>query len=359
MLQIHVNVSKPYNVTVGRGILSEADRYITGVCPTKRAVLVCGKIPGEVYGEKLQKLLENSGFQIFRIDALDGEKDKTVGTLETILEFMAVSSLRRNDTVIALGGGVTGDTAGLASALYMRGTGFIQIPTTLLSMVDASVGGKTAVNLAAGKNMAGAFHQPDLVLADTEILGELPEGVFNQGMGEVIKHGIIAAPDLFERVLYGNARECAEYIVERSVEVKKGYVENDEFDTMGIRNVLNAGHTIGHAIEKLSGYNVSHGQAVGTGLAIEAEIAESIGLCTDETAGKIRLACEKYGLLYRCPWTAGELARATAGDKKNRDENIVFELPETIGKCTEVRLGMQDLAEKLDRILSGWQTDGM
>ena len=221
----------------------------------------------KLYSNILISSLEKSGYKVSKFVFDAGEQSKNANTFVDILEFLANSGLTRSDCVFALGGGVVGDIAGFAASVYLRGIKFVQIPTTLLAAVDSSVGGKTAVNLPAGKNLVGAFHQPSLVLCDLDTLDTLPESVFQDGCAEVIKYGVIYDAGLFSHLAENGLAFEREYVISRCVELKRNVVEQDEFDT-GARQMLNYGHTIGHGIEAQSGFSVTHGQAVAIGMAI-------------------------------------------------------------------------------------------
>ena len=343
MKQIRINVSKPYDVVLGDGLIDRAAELIRPVCRSDRLAVVTDDVVDKLYGEGVRSGLEAAGFTVFKYVFPNGEGSKNIGTLSGILEFLAEKELRRNDALIALGGGVVGDMAGFAAAVYMRGIPVIQIPTTLLS----SIGGKTAIDLAHGKNLAGAFWQPSLVIADTRVIGSLPAAIFAEGMGEVVKCNVIRAMPTIERIEQGTLMENLPAVVEDCVTLKQDIVQQDEFDRKKIRNILNAGHTVAHAIEKLSGYAVSHGRAVGTGLVIEAEIARKLGMCDAQTVERVKNAVSAYGLYHRPPYSPADMARAMHSDKKNTDADIVFELPRAIGDCVEVKLSEEEVARLL------------
>jgi 3-dehydroquinate synthase len=267
-------------------------------------------------------------------------------TLEKILEFLAENHFSREDIAVALGGGVVGDVVGFASAVYTRGIPYVQIPTTLLSAVDSSVGGKTAVNLKAGKNMAGAFHQPALVLCDTGILRELPENLIQEGMAEIIKYGVISDSRLFEMVSKKDALKNTDGIVERCVSIKSGFVEQDEFDA-GKRQMLNFGHTIGHAVEKLSNFSVSHGHAVSIGMVIMSRASWKLGVSDEDCTLKIKKANSLYSLPTGCPFTSESLLDAMLSDKKRRGDSITLGLPKSIGDCILNKVAIDDLGKWL------------
>ena len=343
MKKIHVAVSNPYDVLVGEKLLSRLPELIEPVCETRRNLIVTDDTVAPLYASAVVQKLKQAGFDSEVFSFPSGERSKNLKTLSDILEYMAAHHFKRNDTVLALGGGVVGDTAGFAAAVYMRGISVIQIPTTLLSAVDASVGGKTAVDLKNGKNLAGVFWQPRMVICDVSVIERLPAEIFREGMAEVIKCNVIRKLSAIDRICSGTLMDHLEETIGDCISLKRDIVEMDEFDSKGIRNVLNAGHTIGHVIEKLSNYTISHGQAVGTGLITEAEISKKLGLCDQLTVEMIRSALERFQLTGTIPWPAEQVAEAMRNDKKNRDERIVFELPREIGKCEEVKLMKNDV----------------
>jgi 3-dehydroquinate synthase len=294
--------------------------------------------------------LQAAGYAAERFVFPHGEQSKNMATYAALLSALAGAGLTRTDVVVALGGGVTGDMAGFAAASYLRGVRFAQIPTTLLAMVDSSVGGKTAVNLPEGKNLAGAFYQPDVVICDPLALETLPDEVFRDGCAEMIKHGVIADAELFTMLMAGETGGTRqgfprmEDILARNVTVKRDIVAGDERDT-GKRQLLNFGHTIGHGIEKLSGYSVTHGSAVATGMVIAGRGAALMGLCGKECPREIAEAVKLRGLPYETDFSPEHLIEAAFYDKKRRGERISIVLPERIGKCVLKDFSMDRLAE--------------
>lgn len=271
-----------------------------------------------------------------------GEAQKNLTSLGQLLESFANSGATRGSSVVALGGGVVGDLAGFAAASYMRGVPFIQVPTTLLAMVDSSVGGKVGVDLKAGKNLAGAFHAPDAVYIALETLATLPERQFVNGTAEVWKAGCILDADLFtalesEPLRPGDSR--LEYIVRRCIELKAGVVQADEFERTGARAILNFGHTVGHAIEQVSGYQDLHGEAVAQGMVVEARLGEALGITEVGTAERVEVALASQGLPVANEWLdqPDALLAAMARDKKAAPGALAFSLLECLGTCKLVR----------------------
>jgi 3-dehydroquinate synthase len=258
-------------------------------------------------------------------------------TLSKLIEFMADERLSREDAIIALGGGVTGDIAGFAASCYLRGIPYAQIPTTLLSAVDSSVGGKTGINLTKGKNLAGAFWQPSLVLCDYSVFDTLPAEDLLDGAAEAIKYGVIADRSLFDFMLSNSAdslykNDSFEYIIKKCIEIKSALVSEDERDT-GRRRLLNFGHTIGHAIEKLSGYSVSHGHAVALGMLHISRAAYKAGFSAADCTVEIERVLKKYGFSLSHNYSADELYEAALSDKKRLGDRITLVIPDEIGAC--------------------------
>ena len=243
-----------------------------------------------------------------------------------------------------------GDMAGFAAAVYQRGIRFVQIPTTFLAAVDSSVGGKTAIDLKAGKNMAGAFYQPHLVLCDVDTLDTLPQVVFADGIAETLKYGVIGDAALFEKIASGDFRGDLEAVIERCVTMKRDIVMEDEFDT-GVRQLLNLGHTLGHAIEKRSGFTITHGHAVAIGMHLIAKAAEEKGLAEAGLAAQIKAGLEKNGLPVEIGYTAEEITAGVLKDKKRRGGEISFVFPEKIGHCEIVKIPVEEVTELVKKAL--------
>ncbi|MEZ4626930.1 MAG: 3-dehydroquinate synthase [Eubacteriales bacterium] len=273
-----------------------------------------------------------------------GEAHKRLDTLSGMLEFFADQHLTRKDFVVALGGGVTGDMAGFAAGCYLRGVRFAQIPTTLLAAVDSSVGGKTAVDLAAGKNLAGLFHQPSMVICDTDTFATLSPDEFANGAAEAIKAGILDDESLFSLFESGDVRANIQEIVAQCVAFKAKIVEEDETET-GIRKTLNLGHTAGHAIERCSDFTIPHGHAVGAGLAIIARASERLGWATAPIARRIEAALTRNGLPTTTEFTPEALAEAALSDKKRAGGTITIVVPRNIGDCALIDIPVEQLTD--------------
>ena len=277
MKTVTVNASTTYPILIGERLLDRAGALCAehiGVC---RVCVVTDDTVHALYYKRLEATLLAAGYEVYPFVIPHGEASKSTESLVALLEFCAEHRLTRADALIALGGGVVGDLCGFAAAVYLRGVRFVQIPTTLLAMVDSSVGGKTAVDLRAGKNLAGAFHQPSLVICDCRTTDTLTPEIFADGCAEVIKYGVINDRDFFDFLKNGIAEQL-EDVIEVCVTHKRDIVEADEFDR-GARQLLNLGHTVGHAIELCSDLAISHGSAVSIGMVLVMRAAIAMGIC--------------------------------------------------------------------------------
>ena len=350
MRKVIVKASVEYAILIGRGILGQLGEEIKKRIQPCKAAIITDTTVEKLYAEKTELSLREAGFTTCRFVYPAGEQSKHIGTLSDILEFLAEEEMTRQDIIIALGGGVCGDMAGFAAAVYQRGIRFVQVPTTFLAAVDSSVGGKTAIDLKAGKNMAGAFYQPHLVLCDVDMLDTLPEEVFADGIAETLKYGIIGDVELFEKTATGTFRDDLEEIIETCVKMKRDIVMEDEFDT-GVRQLLNLGHTLGHAIEKKSGFTISHGHAVAIGMHLIAKAAEEKGLAEKGLAEKIRKALENNRLPVSIGYSAEEIAEGALKDKKRRGGEISFVFPEKIGHCEIVKVPVAEVTKLIEKAL--------
>ena len=343
MKTVKVSASREYEVIVSSGILACAGEYIEKALGGRpRLAVITDDIVDSLHGEALERAL--CGFEFVKFVFKNGEASKNINTYGEILEFLSENGITRTDAIVAFGGGVTGDMAGFAASTFLRGIRFVQIPTTLLAMVDSSVGGKTAIDLRGGKNLCGTFWQPSLVLCDPLLLDTLPDDIFADGMAEVIKYGVIRSGELFEKLLSENVREDSEDVIAACVSIKRDIVNEDERDT-GVRALLNFGHTGAHGIEKLSDYKISHGRAVGMGMMIAAKGAERLGICSSEVAEQIEKALEKYSLTPNCPYGAEGLAACALSDKKRAGGSITLVLPEKVGSAVLYKINVESLCE--------------
>lgn len=339
---IPVRVSPGYDVAIGPGLLADCGprlRELLGACHT---AIVTDDTVAPLYLGAVAASLQAAGFAVSPFIFPAGELSKNFETLSGILEFLAEERLTRTDCVVALGGGVCGDMAGLAAGLYLRGIRYIQLPTTLLSAVDSSVGGKTAIDLRAGKNLAGIFLQPAAVLCDTDCLTSLPADVFADGAAEAIKTGVLCDEALFSRFETGLSETDLPDVIARCVAYKAGVVERDERE-QNERRLLNLGHTAGHAIEKCSGFHLPHGHAVAAGLAIITRAAEALGWVEEPIAARIAAALTRYGLPVSSEYSAAQLAAAALADKKRAGEDITLVIPRRIGDCYLKKVPVTDL----------------
>lgn len=343
---IQVNASRSYNIHIGAGLLAgigEIVRPVVGNC--RLAVLTDSNVDA-LYGSTMVDNLVSAGYSVCKYVIEAGEASKCAGSMLAFLNFLAGEQFTRSDAVIAFGGGVVGDLGGLSASLYLRGVKYVQVPTTLLAAVDSSVGGKTAIDIPAGKNLVGSFYQPSLVCCDTLLMDTLPANVYRDGCAEVIKYGMILDKELFTALhtIPFNREE----VVARCVEIKRDVVQEDEFDN-GIRGLLNFGHTFGHAIEKLSDFAVSHGEAVAKGMVIAARIAPLCGLC--DIAEELSALLVEYNFDITCGYTAEQIYNALLSDKKRRGGEISVVLPRAVGNCVLVSMPVEELQGLLSKVL--------
>ena len=335
---------QPYDVVVGRGLLAKAGERIAPLAKGRTAV-ISDETVAAIHGEALRATLEAAGVRTGMVTVPAGEASKSFAQLEHVLDRLLEIGLDRKDVVVALGGGVVGDLAGLAAALYMRGIDFVQVPTTLLAQVDSSVGGKTAIDTPRGKNLVGAFHQPRLVLADIDVLATLPEKQLRSGWAEVLKHGLICDAAFFDWLAgegAGGAQgdpAALERAVVRSVEIKAAVVGEDEKEA-GRRALLNLGHTFGHAIEAELGFEeaaLAHGEAVALGCCMAFRYSAREGLCPAADVERVEAVVEAAGLPTRLEQAGGfkadRLLALMAGDKKAEGGALTLVLAHGIGQA--------------------------
>ncbi|MEG6617266.1 3-dehydroquinate synthase [Peptococcaceae bacterium 1198_IL3148] len=329
---VTVNASKSYDIIIEQGILQRTGQQVAKRFSRCTVALVTDDIVDSLYAEVVGKALTAAGFTVCKFVFKHGESSKNINVLSQVLEFLAQQPLTRSDLVVALGGGVTGDLAGFAASVYLRGIGFLQIPTTFLAAIDSSVGGKTGIDLVAGKNLAGTFYQPSLVLCDPAVFATLPDKVYADGVAEAIKYGVLAAPELFDQLAAGKVQQNMVNIITKCVTIKRDLVMRDEYDH-GDRQLLNFGHTIGHAVERCSGYAITHGQAVAMGMKTISTAAWRLGLSEEDCSQPITAALLANNLPLTVPFSAKELAEAALLDKKRRGDTITLVIPKRIGHC--------------------------
>jgi 3-dehydroquinate synthase len=337
-----------YPIRIRKGALQELGEVAVSACSGRRACIVSDENVWPLYGDAAAKALTSSGFKVSRALVPPGETSKSQEQLTYLYEQFHAAGITRSDLVIALGGGVVGDLAGFAASSWLRGVPLIQVPTTLLAQVDSSIGGKTAVDLPFGKNLIGAFYQPRAVVMDPSVLRTLSRSRMSDGMSEVIKYGMIRDLPLFEQI--ESSTYDLEWVLERCVRIKTTVVARDERDT-GERMLLNFGHTIGHAIEKVTDYQrYSHGEAVAIGMAAAAGIGERLGLTEPGTADRLCFLLERYQLPINTDLPAETLISSIASDKKNLGTKLYFVLLHKIGDAFLKPMKLQDLSGLLQEV---------
>lgn len=339
MKVVHIGAGKPYDAVVSAKLPGDLKEQLMSLAPgAERFAVVSDETVWGLYGSFL------SGLDPVPLVLKPGEQSKNADNYIWLLERLAEERFRRSDLVILLGGGVPGDVGGFAAASYMRGIPFVQIPTTLLAMVDSSVGGKTAIDLAAGKNLAGAFCQPLKVFCSTDMLDTLPAETLQDGLAEVVKYAVLGDPELFAHLEANGTGFDREDVVSRCIAAKASYVETDEFDT-GMRKLLNLGHTAAHGIEAESGYSISHGRAVGIGLAVISRAAVRMGRMEASVCEKIISLIRQLGLSSDSPYDADTLLPRLLSDKKWSAGKVDLIVPTDIGHAEAVPLDANGLAE--------------
>lgn len=326
MNTVTVSASKTYDIKIGPGLLSSLGLEATLLGKAQRACIVSDSTVWPLYGKTAEESLRKYGFAVTHFVIPAGESSKNGENFLALLNDLAKHQLTRSDFVVALGGGVVGDLAGFAASCYLRGIRFIQVPTTLLAAVDSSVGGKTAIDLPAGKNLAGTFCQPSLVLCDTDTLNTLPKSVFQDGCAEIIKYGVLYDEELIAHLENHRLDFDRQWVITRCVQWKRDVVAKDEFDT-GERMKLNLGHTIGHGVEAASNFSVSHGQAVAIGMSIVSRA------CRCRDTERIVALLSAFGLPTGALFSAEVLYAYTLSDKKRSGNTLNLILPLAIGDC--------------------------
>ncbi|MBR4967427.1 MAG: 3-dehydroquinate synthase [Bacteroidaceae bacterium] len=343
---ISVKATREYDICIGRGILAGIGDMISPILGKCRLAVLTDSNVDALYGSTMMEYLASAGYDACKYVIPAGEASKCAENLLAFLNFLAQEQLTRSDAVVAFGGGVVGDLGGLSASLYLRGVKYIQVPTTLLAAVDSSVGGKTAIDIPAGKNLVGSFYQPSLVCCDTALMDSLPSDIYRDGCAEVIKYGMILDAGLYDTL--HTIPFDREAVVTRCIEIKRDVVQQDEFDN-GVRGLLNFGHTFGHAIEKLSDFGVSHGEAVAKGMVIAARIAPLCGLC--DVADELSALLLQYGFDITCGYSANEIYDALLSDKKRRGGKISVILPRATGDCILYDMPVEELKGLLQKVI--------
>jgi 3-dehydroquinate synthase len=347
MQTFHVAIGPAgYDVFFGPALLGRVGELMLGAGLAGKVALVTSPTVASLYGQKVMDSLRSSGFEVHVLEMPDGEQHKNLGTVNSLYDAMLDLGVERSDTVVALGGGVVGDTAGFVAATYMRGLSLVQVPTTLLAQVDASIGGKVAVDHPRAKNIIGAFHQPKMVISDPHALETLPPEEFRCGLAEVVKAGMIRSPRLFAHLERTGAEPLAA-IVAQAIGVKVEVVVADPYEH-DLRAVLNFGHTIGHGIEAVSNYALRHGDAVSVGMVAATRIASDMGLCPHSLADRLGRLLRSFGLPVAMPGLSPDAVwQAMAADKKRRDGRLRFVLPRAIGDVVITDQVPDDLAKRV------------
>ena len=320
MKKFTVSTSTPYDILIGHDLISKIGEFLKPVFSPRHVCVITDSTVNGLYAQVVMTSLIESGYHTSKILFPSGEHSKNLTTYSNILEALADEGLTRSDLVLALGGGVVCDLAGFAAGTYMRGINYVVVPTTLQASIDTAIGGKTGINLLGGKNLAGVFWQPSLVVCDSKIYETLPNEILLEGIAEATKNAVIAEAGLLDQIRKHNY----EYVIERCISIKKSLVEADERET-SLRQLLNFGHTIGHGIEKLSSYTVTHGQAVAKGMITEI--------------------LKEFGFDTSLDYNAKDIYKLALKDKKIRDGQINIIVPDSIGKCTLRKLSLPELNE--------------
>ncbi len=343
--KIRVKASNSYDVVIGRDILKDSGEIISSVLPKCKIALITDDIVDGIYSLKVISSLEKAGFSVVKFTFANGEQSKNLTTYGEMLNFLAENELTRTDAVVALGGGVVGDMAGFTAATYLRGINYIQIPTTLLAQIDSSVGGKTAIDLASGKNLVGAFYQPAVVICDVSVINNLPYDTYIGGMGEMAKYAIL------DKRVYEELNKTTvdmEKLIYLCVDYKRQIVEEDEFES-GKRKLLNLGHTPAHGIERLSEYKIPHGRAVAMGLEIILNASKKQAFIDEKTYSDI------LSIIHKCTkarqtdlsFSLEDIAKASLTDKKRSGDNITLIVIYGVGDCRPLKVKVDDLKEIL------------
>ena len=342
MTTITVPASQEYSVLIGSDILPQLGAHLKNLGHGGTAAIISDTNVFPIYGQCVADSLSDAGFHVKVFTFPAGEESKHAQTYLQILNFLAENHITRSDVLVALGGGVVGDITGFAAATYLRGIAYIQVPTSLLAMVDSSVGGKTAIDLTAGKNLVGAFYQPKMVLCDIATLATLPATIFRDGCAEITKYGILYDPALFGHLATNGLAFDRETVIARCVALKRDVVSIDEFDN-GARQKLNLGHTIGHAVEAASQFSVSHGQAVAIGTSIIARSAAKHHMCDQETVVEIENVLKNFGLPTSTQYGTTTLLQNALSDKKRSGNFVNLIVPNGIGNCCIHKIPISEL----------------
>ena len=351
MTTIQIKASSPYDVTIGSGVCRYAPEFIRNTLrDVNKIAVVTDSTVDALHAERIVTILSEATFGVEKFIFPAGEASKNLSTYASLIDFLAEKRLGRKDLILALGGGVTGDIAGFAAATYKRGIRFVQMPTTLLAMVDSSVGGKTGVDISAGKNLVGAFHQPKAVFCDLDCLATLPDKWRMDGMGEVLKYAVLGDTELFAHLEKNPLAPIGEKEISSCIDMKRRVVEADECES-GMRKLLNLGHTFAHAIELLSGYGISHGHAVATGIAAAARTAKKRSLLSGSDSIRIEALVSAMGYKTRTEFSSECIVNAILSDKKVEGDAVDVILPVSIGHCIIKKISLAELTKAVSDVL--------
>lgn len=350
MKTVTVEASTKYDIFIEKGLISLCGEYIAKIRGNCKIMIISDDTVFPIYGEKVKSSLCKEGFEVTEFIIKAGESSKCAQNLISIWNALANAHFTRSDILVALGGGVVGDLSGFAASTYLRSIKYIQIPTTLLAMVDSSVGGKTAIDLDAGKNLAGTFYQPSMVLCDPDTLSTLKPEIYSDGMAEVIKYGMINQPHLLN--LLQENFDIAD-VIEICVKAKRDIVNEDERDT-GVRQLLNFGHTLAHGIELDSDYKIPHGRAVGVGMVLITKAAINAGKCSPETLEILEKLLKKNSLPVSMEVTPLSLCNAALHDKKRAGGTITLVIPKKAGECVLEKTPVESL---YDFVSGAWDNE--
>lgn len=339
-----INVENNYDINIGYKIDSELISYLSKN-KSRKIALIADENVFEIYKDRIKLVLDKFEYYIFTFPK--GEENKSLKTFEEALLFLSNNNFSRGDVILAFGGGITGDLAGYVASSYLRGINFIAVPTTLLSMIDSSVGGKNGINFNGLKNQVGSFYLPEYVHIDYSFLETLDERNLNNGMAEMFKYSILCDFNLFEHLKKGRENLDYEYVIKRSLEIKMDYVRNDERDR-GKRQYLNLGHTIAHGIESLSNYSINHGEAVGIGIINMAKSSYKLNLSKRPFYEDIIKEFEKYNLPTDYDFNLDKILEVIKHDKKIKDDKINIIIPLEIGNCINKKMTLEEFKEFIE-----------
>ncbi len=341
MKTVRVSTSRPYDIIIDKGALSDVANYIPeNFAPPRKICLISDSTVNTSYSAPIKKSLTEAGYEVFKILFPSGEHSKNLTIYSNMLESLADEGFNKSDLILVLGGGTVGDIAGFVAGTYMRGVNYIYVPTTLLSIIDSAIGGKTGINLLGGKDLAGVFWNPSLVVVDPLVLDTLPEETLKDGMAEALKCAVVSDASLVSHI----QDRRYDYIIDRCLSIKRPLVEVDEFDT-GLRQLLSFGHTFGNVIEKVSSYNVSHGQAVALGMIAEAKAAFKAGYTNADISEELYKILEDLGFETEFRYRYNDVYSQAMKDKKIRDGFMNIVVPDVIGKCSIRKITVAELQE--------------